>query len=187
MTLTSFFYLLLGRRVGLRTARLAQESVGSDQKVNAGKLIKMLVFFTAVMELLGALVLSLYFVPEFGRYGGFMAAFFAISAFCNAGFDLLGMRGAFSSLASVNGQPLVMLTITALIICGGLGFCGLAGPLELPPPEAPVPSHQNRPGLHRGADPGRNAAVSDSGVEKPQDPGQYALLAEASGTPCSRP
>lgn len=122
VTLTSFFYLLLGRRVGLRTARLAQESVGSDQKVNAGKLIKMLVFFTAVMELLGALVLSLYFVPEFGRYGGFMAAFFAISAFCNAGFDLLGMRGAFSSLASVNDQPLVMLTITALIICGGLGF-----------------------------------------------------------------
>ena len=79
VTLTSFFYLLLGRRMGLRTARLAQESVGSDQKVNAGKLIKMLVFFTAVMELLGALVLSLYFVPEFGRYGGVMAAVFAIS------------------------------------------------------------------------------------------------------------
>ena len=51
-----------------------------------------------------------------------MSAFFAISSYCNAGFDLLGMNGAFGSLISVNDQPLVLLTLSALIICGGLGF-----------------------------------------------------------------
>ena len=122
MTLTSFFYLLIGKRVGLRTAHLTQESVGSDQRLNTGKLTKFLVFFTAVMELLGGRLLSIYFVPRFGRYGIFMSAFFAISSYCNAGFDLLGMNGAFGSLISVNDQPLVLLTLSALIICGGLGF-----------------------------------------------------------------
>ena len=122
VTLTSFFYLLIGKRVGLRTAHLTQESVGSDQRLNTGKLTKFLVFFTAVMELLGGLLLSIYFVPRFGRYGIFMSAFFAISSYCNAGFDLLGMNGAFGSLISVNDQPLVLLTLSALIICGGLGF-----------------------------------------------------------------
>ena len=66
VTLTSFFYLLIGKRVGLRTAHLTQESVGSDQRLNTGKLTKFLVFFTAVMELLGGLLLSIYFVPRFG-------------------------------------------------------------------------------------------------------------------------
>ena len=122
VTLTSFFYLLIGKRLGLRTAHLAQESVNSDEQINTARLIKMLVFLTAGIELAGALLLSIYFVPEFGQYGIFMSVFFAVSAYCNAGFDLLGMRGEFSSLLSVNDQPLVLLTIMGLIICGGLGF-----------------------------------------------------------------
>ncbi len=78
--------------------------------------------FTATSAMAGALLLSVYFVPEFGRYGVFMSVFLAISAYCNAGFDLLGMRGEYSSLISVSDQPLVLLTIMGLIICGGLGF-----------------------------------------------------------------
>ena len=122
VTLTSFAYLLVGKRVGLRTAHLAQESVSSDEQANTANLVRTVVFFTAVVELIGALLLSIYFVPAYGQYGAFISVFLAISAFCNAGFDLLGMNGAFSSLISVNDQPLVLLTIMGLIICGGLGF-----------------------------------------------------------------
>ena len=63
VTLTSFFYLIIGRRMGLRTARLAQESVSSDDELNTRKLLRTVVFVTLCVELIGALVLASYFVP----------------------------------------------------------------------------------------------------------------------------
>lgn len=122
VTLTSFFYLLIGKRMNLRTAHLAQESVSSDEKIDTVHLVKMVVFLTVSVETIGALLLMLYFVPEFGSYGIFMSVFFAISAYCNAGFDLLGMRGEYSSLISVNNNPWVLIILMLLIISGGLGF-----------------------------------------------------------------
>ena len=122
VTLTSFFYYLIGKRLSLRTAQLAQESVSADDRVNTAHLVKMVVGVTFCFEVVGALLLMLYFVPEFGSYGLFMSFFFAISAYCNAGFDLLGMNGEFSSLISVNSNPFVLLVLAVLIISGGLGF-----------------------------------------------------------------
>lgn len=122
VTLTSFFYLIIGKKMGLRTAHLAQESVSSDEHINTVHLIKMVVILTFLFEFVGTLILLTQFVPRFGAYGAFMSVFFAISSYCNAGFDLLGMNGEFSSLVSMQGNPVVTFTIMALIVCGGLGF-----------------------------------------------------------------
>lgn len=122
VTLTSFFYFLIGKKVSLRTAQLAQESVSADDRINTTHLVKTVVAVTFSIELVGALLLMAYFVPEFGYYGIFMSFFFAISAYCNAGFDLLGMRGEYSSLISVQNNPWVLMVIMGLIISGGLGF-----------------------------------------------------------------
>ena len=108
--------------MGLRTAHLAQESVSSDEHINTVHLIKMVVVLTFIFEIVGTLILFTQFVPRYGAYGAFMSAFFAISAYCNAGFDLLGMNGEFSSLISMQNNPVVTFTIMTLIICGGLGF-----------------------------------------------------------------
>lgn len=73
--------------------------------------------FTACVEGVGAVVLILCFLPRYGMAAIWKGIFISISAFCNAGFDLFG-----SSLISYNDHPLVLLTVSALVICGGLGF-----------------------------------------------------------------
>ena len=75
VTLTSFAYLLVGKRVGLRTAHLAQESVSSDEQANTANLVRTVVFFTAVVELIGALLLSIYFVPPMDNMGRLFPCF----------------------------------------------------------------------------------------------------------------
>ena len=76
-----------------------------------------------MVEGAGAVILTLCFLPEFGLAGGLWRGIFhAVSAFCNAGFDLLGSKGEFTSLISYNGNPVVLLTILCLIVIGGLGF-----------------------------------------------------------------
>lgn len=63
------------------------------------------------------------FVPQFGLLGIWFSIFHSISAFCNGGFDILGLySGPYSSLAAYQGDPLVLGTIMALIVIGGLGF-----------------------------------------------------------------
>lgn len=122
VTLTSFFYLIIGKKMGLRTAHLAQESVNSDERVDTVHLLKMVVGVTFGIELLGALILLTVFLPEHGSYGVFMAIFFAISAYCNAGFDLLGFREPGSSLLTVQDNWVLNITLMCLVILGGLGF-----------------------------------------------------------------
>ena len=78
---------------------------------------------TLIIEGTGAVILTACFLPQFGLAGGLWRGIFhAVSAFCNAGFDLLGCNGAFTSLLTYNGHPVVLLTILSLITIGGLGF-----------------------------------------------------------------
>lgn len=84
--------------------------------------VEQVIGVTFVTELLGALVLLTVFVPEYGNYGIFMAFFFAVSAYCNAGFDLLGIVEPGSSLMTVQDNYLLMITLMVLIVVGGLGF-----------------------------------------------------------------
>ena len=120
VTFTSFFNLVVGRKLGLRGMRLASESINSTSFGDVPHLLRMIITFTLTVESIGAVLLSLYFVPRYGLQG--LSAFLAVSAFCNAGFDILGFLGEYTSLTTLNDSYLVLFTIMALIIIGGLGF-----------------------------------------------------------------
>ena len=112
--------LLVRRRVGLRQRALLQDSVGALQLGGVVRLARRALLVTVFCEGLGAMLLALWFCPRYGLGKGlWMAVFHAVSAFCNAGFDLLG-TGA--SITTEAGEPLLNLVLMALIICGGLGF-----------------------------------------------------------------
>lgn len=112
-----------GRKISLKQRSTMQEAI-SAHKVGGivrltGFILKMTVFF----ELAGAVVMAPVFCREFGIAKGiWYGVFHSISAFCNAGFDLMGCRTPFSSLTSYSGHPVINITIMALIIIGGIGF-----------------------------------------------------------------
>ncbi len=123
MTISTLFFLLLRRRVGLRQREVLTESINTTAVGGIMRLIRMIIFGTMVMELAGALLLSIRFIPRFGPATGVAYALFhSISAFCNAGFDLMGVIEPYSSFTAFSGDWLVNLTLIALIVIGGLGF-----------------------------------------------------------------
>lgn len=77
---------------------------------------------TLLFELLGAAAMAPVFCRDFGAKGLWMALFHSVSAFCNVGFDLMGVREQFSSLTAYAVQPVVNITVMLLIITGGIGF-----------------------------------------------------------------
>ena len=121
VTLTLFFNLIIRRKLGLRTLQLAQESTSATNFEDTPRLLKGIVGISLTVESIGALLLMPAFVPKYGKEGIFISVFTSISAFCNAGFDLLGREGAYASLIHYNGSY-VLVVISALIIIGGLGF-----------------------------------------------------------------
>lgn len=123
VTLTTFFNIVVGKKLGLRSMKLASESINITSVEGINKVIRMAVVFTFSIEAIGAILLSSVFVPKYGIIkGGYTAIFLAISAFCNAGFDILGHEGLFTSLTNYTDSFIVIGTISALIIVGGLGF-----------------------------------------------------------------
>lgn len=122
VTFATFFNIAIRKRVGLKSLYVAQESVSSNSMNGVGHLIKMIFTITFSFEFVGALVLMTVFVPRYGLGGIFISIFLAVSAYCNAGFDILGFEGQYSSLVHYFDNPVVLCTIAALIICGGLGF-----------------------------------------------------------------
>lgn len=121
VTLTLFFNLLIRRRLGFRTLQLAQESTSASNFEDTPHLLRGIVGITLAVEGIGAVLFLPAFVPKYGAEGIFISVFTSISAFCNAGFDLLGREGAYSSLTHYNGSY-VLLVAAALVIIGGLGF-----------------------------------------------------------------
>ena len=124
VTLASFFSVLLGRKVGLKGMLLAQESLNHFSFEGILNLIKKVVVVAFSLELAGAILLSVRFVPLLGPKGFYIAAFHSVSAFCNAGFDLMSIsgKGEFISFTGFNNDPLVLYTLAALVVTGGLGF-----------------------------------------------------------------
>lgn len=120
MTLASLISLLIGRKISLTGRLLIQESFDTLTLAGVVRLTKYVVIMTVIIEALGAFALSFKFIPIFGRSKGiYMSVFHSVSAFCNAGFDLMGN---FKSLTGFVADPLVNITIMSLIIIGGLGF-----------------------------------------------------------------
>ena len=112
-----------GRKIGLMQRSVMQEAISAPQVGGIVRLTRFIVLTAACIELAGTLLLMTAFVPEFGWPKGiWYAVFHAVSAFCNAGFDLMGVHGAFSSLTSYAQNALVNITVILLIIVGGIGF-----------------------------------------------------------------
>ena len=98
VTFTTFFNVMIGRRLGLRSRILAQESVNGTGLENITLLVRMVVTASLLFELAGALILSTVFVPKYGMRGVFLSVFLSVSAFCNGGMDPLGFEEPFISL-----------------------------------------------------------------------------------------
>ncbi|MDO4418814.1 MAG: TrkH family potassium uptake protein [Ruminococcus sp.] len=123
MTIITMFSFLLKRRIGLRERRLLMESSGSLELKGVIRMIRKILYGTFITEAVGAVLLSIRFVPKMGLLKGiYNAVFHSVSAFCNAGFDLMGRYEPFSSLTLFYDDVLVNLTVCALIIVGGVGF-----------------------------------------------------------------
>jgi len=123
MTLAISALTLTKRKIGLRDRYTLQESVNAPQVGGIVKMTRFILFGTAIFEISGAVLLAFRFCPEYGLLKGiYFSVFHSVSAFCNAGFDLMGGGGKFSSLVAYEHDPLVNLVIMALIIIGGLGF-----------------------------------------------------------------
>ncbi|QQK07519.1 TrkH family potassium uptake protein [Miniphocaeibacter halophilus] len=119
MTMSTLMALILGKRITLSSRLVIKEQLSADNMKGLVKLIKYVLASTFIIELVGAALLSISFIPEYGLGKGiWYSIFHSISSFCNAGFDILGD----SSLTNYNSNALVMLTIAVLIILGGLGF-----------------------------------------------------------------
>ena len=116
--------LLLRRRLGLRQREVVVDSISHYQLSGIVPFVKRIFFGTILVEGLGAVLLSLRFVPQYGTGRGiYYGVWHSISAFCNAGFDLMGPHsGEYSSFVAYAGDPLVSLTIMGLITVGGIGF-----------------------------------------------------------------
>lgn len=113
----------LRRNITLKARNLLQESINSLQIGGIVRLIRQALKGTILFEAAGAFVMAFYFVPRLGwQKGIYYSIFHAISAFCNAGFDLMGYQGEYVSFVSAVDHPLINIPIMALIILGGLGF-----------------------------------------------------------------
>lgn len=112
-----------GRKIGLMQRSTMQEAVSAHHLGGIVRLTKFILKITVCIELVGAALLLPAFIRDFGIIKGiWYALFHSVSAFCNAGFDLMGVKEPFSSLTSYSSQPFFNFTVMALIIIGGIGF-----------------------------------------------------------------
>ena len=124
MTVISLISLAAHRRIGLSERLIIMSTLNLNDLDGVVRVVRHALMGTAIFELGGAALLSLRMIPRFGLLRGLWHALFhSVSAFCNAGFDLQGLdTGAFSSLSGFSKDPIVLLTTSALVIIGGLGF-----------------------------------------------------------------
>lgn len=118
ISFTILFMHLLGKKIGLRESQLIKDAYNLDSNNGMDKLVRKIFIGTLIVEGTGALLYSFVFVPEYGISGIWKSIFNAVSAFCNAGMDILGP----SSLIDYQGNIAVNLITMSLIILGGIGF-----------------------------------------------------------------
>lgn len=114
---------ITGKKIGMMERSTMQESVGAPRARGIIRLTGFIIKTSLIIEAIGAVLLFPQFLKDFGVLKGiWYSIFHSISAFCNAGFDLMGIRSPFSSFVSYNGNLLVNAIIMLLIIVGGIGF-----------------------------------------------------------------
>ena len=123
ITIAVSFALLSGRKISLMQRSVMQEAISAPKVGGIVRLTGFILKGTFLVEFTAAFIMMPVFVKDFGTKGIWMAIFHSISAFCNAGFDLMGTENAkYASLTSYISHPLINITIMLLIIIGGIGF-----------------------------------------------------------------
>ena len=123
VTMTTVLSKIVGKRLGLQARTTMQEAVSAPNLGEIMKYTRFIFLGCMIFEVLGAVALSPVFISEYGPLKGiWLSVFTSISAFCNAGFDLNGTHGEFSSMTPYMDNPVVVITLVFLILTGGLGF-----------------------------------------------------------------
>lgn len=123
ISVTAFLVTVSGRKISLLQRSLLMESISADQVGGIVKMTSFIFRLAFTVELIGATLMMPTFCINFGLSGIWMAVFHSVSAFCNAGFDVMGTHsGTFSSLTYFSDSFGVVIPICALIVIGGIGF-----------------------------------------------------------------
>ena len=123
VTMTTVLSKLVGKKLGLQARATMQEAVSAPNLGEIMKYTRFIFLGCLIFEVLGAVAMSPVFISEYGVLKGiWVSVFTSISAFCNAGFDLNGTHGEFSSMMPYMDNPVIVLTLVFLILTGGLGF-----------------------------------------------------------------
>ena len=123
MSMATLFIFLLRRRIGLKQRMLMAQALSLNDMNGVVRLQKTVLLGSLSVEGLGALILTVHFLPRFGLEKSlWLGVFHSVSAFCNAGFDIFGFLEPGASLGQFQNDPVVLLTLGALVIVGGLGF-----------------------------------------------------------------
>ncbi|WP_448920545.1 TrkH family potassium uptake protein [Eubacterium sp.] len=123
VTIAASFSMLAGRRISLMQRSTMQDAISAPKVGGIVRLTKFIITGTFIIEAVGAVSMMPVFCKNFGAKGIWMSIFHSISAFCNAGFDILGTEGnQFCSLTSYTSNPVINITVMFLIVIGGIGF-----------------------------------------------------------------
>ena len=123
MSMATLFVFLLRKRIGLKQRMVMAQALSLNDMEGVVRLQRTVIFGSLSVEALGAAILAAYFTPRFGFWKAlWLGVFHSVSAFCNAGFDVFGFLEPGASLMTFQNDPLVLLTLGALVVIGGLGF-----------------------------------------------------------------
>jgi len=122
ITVAASLTMLTGKKIGLGQRSTMQEAVAAPKVGGIVKLTNLVLKGTFLFELIGALAMMPTFISDFGAKGIWMSFFHSISAFCNAGIDLMGVNGKYSSMTGYSDNLIINITLMLLIIIGGIGF-----------------------------------------------------------------
>ena len=127
ITMSATFLMLAGRNISLKERSAMQDALSAPSVGGIVRLTRFILKGTFIVELTGALVMLPVFWRDHGFRGIWMAVFHSVSAFCNAGFDILGTaERPYPSLTAYVGDPVVNITVIFLLVVGGLGFLTVA-------------------------------------------------------------
>ncbi len=122
ITVAAALAMISGRKISLMQRSTMQEAISAPKVGGIVRLTGFIIRTTLLLELAGAAAMAPVFCQDFHIRGLWMSLFHSVSAFCNAGFDLMGSQAEFSSLTNYAANPLINLTVILLIVCGGIGF-----------------------------------------------------------------
>lgn len=123
VTMAILATMLSGKKINLMQRSTMQESISAHKVGGIIRLVRFIIITTVIIEISGAIAFSFVFCREYGLFKGlWMSVFHSVSAFCNAGFDLMGEKAQFSSLTGYVYNPVINITVMMLIIIGGIGF-----------------------------------------------------------------